>query len=637
MEDLLNILVVDDDFSDFSRLRDLLQRSLLNPVRIFQASNATDATDIVERESITLCFVAYTFSGQSGLDLIAELSVSKLPCILLTHVSNPEVGREARRSGACEYLPKSDLNETLLERCVRYVLKHAKQSDELIEERLRFERVLQESPFPIILYEESGQIRLVNNEFSTLTGYNGEMIQTIQDCATLLMPEIEQDMAKEVVFSPNTCNRSVTIRSLNGDLRLWQFKTVQVGAAQDGVGLYVTMAADVTRLTSALHHAEAANRAKSEFLSVVSHELRTPLNPIVGLTQILIEEVENREHAGMLKMIADSGQNLHRLIADVLDYSGLDSTHLEIVDEPFTLLEVVERSISDVSFIYENRGLALSTDWSECDAQFKQVSFVGDSDRICQILMNFLKNALKFTRRGHVTLRVGCEPAELSRQANVTFEVEDTGLGISLDEQAKIFHPLYQVDSSSTRLQNGTGLGLAICKKLATAMQFDIGVRSQFGQGATFYISGQLEHSAIESMLPQDSQNGAPVTRGKLLVVEDEQTNRIYVRQVLQREGLELVEANDGVEAIARFKENPEGFALILMDLSMPNCNGYDATVLIRDMNQMGKNIPIIALTANASREDELATRAAGMNDFLSKPFRPDQLVNLLTKWMPAV
>jgi signal transduction histidine kinase/DNA-binding NarL/FixJ family response regulator len=370
--------------------------------------------------------------------------------------------------------------------------------------------------------------------------------------------------------------------------------------------------------------AEAANQAKSAFLASMSHEIRTPMNGVLGFTELLLDTDLSAIQRRHLRGIQEAGKSLLSLINDILDLSKIEAGKLEFERVPMSPTAIADGTAS----ILRSQFAAKAIDLRVKHAPDVPMWVEGDPTRVRQVLLNLMSNALKFTDRGRVTVRSSLEQGaggDLLR-----FEVKDTGIGIPADRQHLLFQDFSQVDRSTTRRFGGTGLGLAICKRLVEAMGGQIGVTSVPGAGSTFWftVSGS-EAAPPENLRPVWLEtDGLPA---KLLVVEDLPMNQLVIEGYLRAAGHDVVFAANGVEAVAVVES--EKFDVVLMDMEMPEMDGITATRAIRASAGPMRDVPIVALTANALLEDAALCRAAGMNDFLSKPIDRTALYTMIAKW----
>lgn len=381
------------------------------------------------------------------------------------------------------------------------------------------------------------------------------------------------------------------------------------------------------------HEAAAANRAKSDFLANMSHELRTPMNAIMGFSQVLSEENLKQEHHSYINMIASSSQNLLSLINDILDYSKIESGKMEVETRDCRIGDMVTEieSMLRISAIQKN----IRFEILQCDPIPEVIRT--DPLRLRQCLTNLINNAIKFTETGYVYVNITLQRCD--GEVFVRFDVEDTGIGVAEEKLPFIFESFTQADSATTRKYGGTGLGLSITRQLVELLGGKVSVVSTEGRGSVFTIvipagvqwpdedtpvwNKYLPVDEINEIL--ETEKGTTMYSGKVLVAEDNPSNQKLIAILLQKMGLEVTLADDGFEAIKEC--DSQSFDVILMDMQMPNLNGYDAT---RQLRSQGVKTPIIAVTANAMTGDEQKCVDVGCDGYLSKPIDRNKLDELV-------
>lgn len=488
----------------------------------------------------------------------------------------------------------------------------------------------------LILDPETGGILDANLAAENYYGYSKETLleMAVKDLNTMdpakiihIMGEISSKRLKRLIARHRLANgelRDVEIFSgpfeFEGKLRL-------VSIVHDITDRLKAEAA----LSAAKESAEQANRSKDEFLANISHEVRTPLNGVMGMLQLMQRTSLDQEQTGFVRTALQSSRNLLRVLNDLLDFSKIEAGKLELYHEPFDLERLISESVDLFRQQAEAAGLDLSWKIEEGTGRY----FNGDGGRLRQVLFNLIGNAIKFTERGFVHISAYTLPLPGGMGMRLFCSVEDSGVGIPSDKIDYIFESFSQVDGSLTRKYQGTGLGLPIVKRLVNLMGGTISVDSAPGIGTTLLVSARVEPSEPVKTAVEPPKEDSPSTPLRILLAEDEEVNRLMATRLLEKIGHTVERAEDGAVCLDKLKSEP--FDLVLMDIQMPLINGLEAAQIIRTKSEFShvSGIPIIALTAHASKGDKETAFRMGMNGYICKPFDLDELRQIIASFAP--
>jgi hypothetical protein len=550
--------------------------------------------------------------------------------------------------------PRHQAEEELRRSYVEMERRVADRTAELRQQLSFMEQLIEAIPGPVFYKDRHGRYLGGNQRYLDLLDQRREKLigATVHDIAPRDLADRYQAADDELMSNPGSQTYETQVQLARGDRIDVMFQKATFRDADGSVGgiigvmfditerkraeaeldqhrhhLEELVAARTTELAQARDEAEAANRAKSMFLANMSHEIRTPMNGIMGMAHILRRSGVTAQQAARLDTIDTSAQHLLGVINDILDISKIEAGKFVLEEAPVAIDELLNHVSSVLSERARAKGIRLVI-----EVGYLPHHLIGDPTRLHQALLNYATNAVKFTEEGTVRLRARTTK-ETADAVHMRFEVSDTGIGIAPEAMPRLFSAFEQADNSMTRKYGGTGLGLAITRRLAELMGGEAGAESTPGAGSTFWFTVTLKKDDAPGVAPTVSVVDAEAQLRqrchgqRILVVDDEPINREVILMQLEAVDLVVDMAEDGAEAIALARET--SYAAILMDMQMPKVNGLEATWQIRKLPGY-RDVPIIAVTANVFAEDRARCIEAGMNDFLIKPFNPEQFFEIM-------
>ncbi|GHN00799.1 hypothetical protein WSM22_22880 [Cytophagales bacterium WSM2-2] len=646
----VNLLVVDDDEVDRLQLKRALKTCGFD-YKLTEYEDTTSLIDFIFEHPFDCIFLDYLLPGDNGLALLKRIREKgvKTPIVIITSQGNESIAVELMKAGASDYIIKNQITGPTLGQVLRNMLRMSQM--EL--EREEAERALKISESRLA---EAQRIAKIGNwEFETTNKtihwssevYNifgvksDNFIPTLENFQNYIHPE---DQGLIMLTSSNAQRGlpfNVDFRIITPDgikyantqgysvLGYDQLPSKIVGTLQD----ITERKLGEKEITKARELAEHSMKVKEVFLANMSHEIRTPMNAILGFTRLLFETELSKEQKSCIDAIHFSGENLLVIINDILDLSKIGSGKMKLEKCEFRLDELLEGIVSMLKPKGQEKGLQVT---AKIDPEVPR-SIIGDPVRLNQVLTNLINNAIKFTEKGGVSVEVKIGGKDRDNFL-LEFIVSDTGIGIPKEKQSDIFDDFVQATGDTTRKYGGTGLGLSIVKKIVELHQGKISVASVLGAGSVFTVQLSFEKgSSITSTVPTPDRTlgmneSLELLRGvRILLAEDNGVNQLLVRKVLTKTESILDIASNGLEVIERL--NVAKYDIILMDVQMPEMDGHEATLHIRNkMPSPVSEIPIIAMTAHAFGSDVNKCMEVGMDDYISKPFKPEDLYSKIIK-----
>jgi signal transduction histidine kinase/DNA-binding NarL/FixJ family response regulator len=626
----IKILVIDDDTVDrMSMVRCVRQSGY--ECEVVTATSCEEGVKALRTNTFDCVFLDYNLPDTNGFEFLEQyqLELKGAPVIVVTSQGDEKLAVEAMRLGACDYLPKQLVSPEGISQSIRYALRISEEK----RSTFRAERALHDSQrkletiissYPIIIWDL--------NKHMIFTMFKGHGVDLINVNPTDVIGQPLEIAEKLLPFNVQLLRDhyqpseyTIDIESNGRVFEVTCTPKFDAHGEPDGI---MGIATDITdfrdnekQLQEHLNHANELRKVKEQFLANMSHEIRTPIHGIMSLSNLLLKSQINAEQLTYLNAIKKSADNLLVIINDILDISKIEAQKMTFESTIFSVQEIVSTSWELFKGKTEEKGISILKSIDECLPEYVK----GDPTRLSQIINNLVNNAIKFTHHGHVEIAVNLTETN-QRCSMITFCVKDTGIGIAQNKLSTIFEMFTQAEDDTNRIYGGTGLGLSIVKELVELQGGIIKVTSTLGSGTCFCLSIPFDHPDPAELEAHHKVSEQPESRIdtnlRILVVEDNDINRLVINRIMKDWGVKIVNAINGVEALEKLKENE--IDLVLMDIEMPEMNGYQCIREIRQSLPEPKNaIPVMAMTAHANKKEREKCINLGMNDYISKPFDP--------------
>lgn len=640
------------NITDRKKIEEKIQESELRYRSIFDYSQALICTHqlngkIIDANRAAQSSFGYTLADITNMsvkDLVADQYKDDFDTLYLREIQETGKSEGIMVANSKEgktiyllyqnYLVKADTESPYVIGFSQDITARIKAERALKISEEKYRRIIENMNLGLLQVTPDEVIEYANQSFCEMSGYNSEELIGKKADTLFIIKDFDVNPVKERRKAGASDAYEIKAKTKDGTDKWWLISGAPIYNDNNeftgsiGIHLDITQQkATEAEMHRAKLHAEASSRAKEAFLANMSHEIRTPMNAIIGISKLLSKTELQQQQRYYLSIVQNASNNLLVIINDLLDFSRIESGKVVLERVGFRMNDQLETTKNILQHKAEEKGLSFVCD---CDGSISPV-LIGDPYRLGQILVNLLGNAIKFTENGKVS--VGCKVIEDTQTAQLLeFRIADTGIGISEEFIEYIFDKFSQEDESISRKFGGTGLGMSISKQLIELMGGNIAIESKKNAGTVMSFRIELD-KGVDADLPHVLVADADTRslKGKrILLVEDNATNRLLANNILKQHGADITEAEDGTVAIDLLKK--AAFDMVLMDMQMPVMNGLDATRYIRE--HIDRSIPIIALTASVFKKEEEKCLEAGMNDFIGKPIDEDQMIRLIASWL---
>lgn len=642
----LKVLLIEDDDNHAMIISRYLSNFQEEAIYIRRTARLQDGLDLLDSDCFHVLLLDLSLPDSSIDDTLntALKKAASIPIVILSSIEDQNLARKLIHQGAQDYICKTELSTEILIRSIYGSIERKKIEDALKQSELRNSKIIESSLDGIISMDQSGTIIEFNPAAEKMFGLLREHVLNKANVEAFIPPKYRSEFNEGLEQLLKTgdspiLNQRFEKTALRSDNSEFPIEVSLVAQKLNFQHTFTAFIRDITEqkkiaadLNTAREVAEVANRAKSAFLANMSHEIRTPLGAVIGYSELLATgNLKDNEKARFIEAIKRNGEILSKLINDILDLSKVEAGKIELEQTPIFLTDILSEIKSTLKFFATEKDVRL--DFIEVGSV--PFAICTDKLRLRQILFNIIGNAIKFTEKGFVEVKVSSGSTS-DAKTTVYFAIKDSGKGISKENTARLFSPFSQADSSTTRQFGGTGLGLILSKRLARLLGGDVELtESKVGVGSTFLVSidAGIERLAhMEKPVSVKNQRTNPsqyrLDGMTVLLAEDSPDNQLIVSRILQQAGAKVDIVNNGKEAID--KVHQQKYNLIVMDLQMPIMDGYGATSILRSE---GNLIPIVALTAHALSEEKQKCLQSGFTDHISKPVERQSLLASLARF----